>query len=50
VSVFILLTWLGSCPAESPYTEVALVLTLVYFVLLSVISVWSYLSSFAYLK
>jgi len=34
VSVFFfLLTWLGSCPAESPYVEVALSCTIFYFVI-----------------
>lgn len=33
VSDFFLLTWLGSCPAETPYVEVALYRTVAYFVL-----------------
>jgi ubiquinol-cytochrome c reductase cytochrome b subunit len=33
VFVFLLLTWLGSCPAEPPYTGVSLFLTLLYFFL-----------------
>ena len=33
VSVFLLLTWLGSCPAESPFVEVSLACTLLYFFL-----------------
>jgi len=33
VSVFLLLTWLGRCPAESPFVEVSLVCTLLYFFL-----------------
>lgn len=32
-STFLLLTWLGSCPAEAPYTYVALYSTVVYFLL-----------------
>lgn len=50
VSVFLLLTWLGACPAETPYTEVALALTVVYFLLLTVMWVWPYASSFFYLR
>jgi ubiquinol-cytochrome c reductase cytochrome b subunit len=33
VSSFIVLTWLGRCPAESPYTGVALIITFIYFFL-----------------
>lgn len=33
-SNFFLLTWLGSCPAETPYVEVALYSTIVYFLLI----------------
>lgn len=33
VADFFLLTWLGRCPAETPYVEVALFRTIVYFVL-----------------
>lgn len=33
VADFFLLTWLGSCPAEAPYVEVALFRTIIYFVL-----------------
>lgn len=36
VSVFFLLTWLGSVPAESPYVEVALFSTVFYFFLVFV--------------
>jgi quinol-cytochrome oxidoreductase complex cytochrome b subunit len=50
VSCFLLLTWLGSCPAESPYTEVALRLTGLYFILLSTIVVSAHVSSWLYLK
>lgn len=38
ITNFLLLTWLGSCPAESPYTEVALLCTVLYFVLVSIMA------------
>lgn len=50
VSVFLLLTWLGRCPAESPYTEVALACTVLYFVLMGVCCMWSHVSSYFYLN
>jgi len=37
VSTFLVLTWLGRCPAESPYTEVALLVTIIYFLLFLVL-------------
>lgn len=45
VTVFLLLTWLGSCPAETPFNEVALGLTMVYFLLAAVIASWGHLTS-----
>jgi quinol-cytochrome oxidoreductase complex cytochrome b subunit len=42
ITVFLLLTWLGACPAERPYTEVALALTLLYFLLVVVIVLWAH--------
>jgi len=50
ISNFLLLTWLGSCPAETPYTEVALFCTVLYFILISAIAVWSHVVTFNYLK
>lgn len=50
VSNFFLLTWLGRCPAESPYTEVALYSTVSYFLLVSLSVSWSHLVSYLYLK
>lgn len=50
VSCFLLLTWLGRCPAESPYTEVALRLTVLYFFLMLSMSLWAHVTTFAYLK
>lgn len=47
---FFLLTWLGRCPAESPYTEVALVLTISYFTLFFILLVSSHLSTYLYLN
>lgn len=39
VSDFFLLTWLGRCPAETPYTEVALLCTIFYFTLITLLIV-----------
>lgn len=50
VSNFLLLTWLGSCPAESPYTEVALYLTVSYFTLIAVICAAPHYVTYLYLK
>lgn len=50
VSNFLLLTWLGSCPAESPYTEVALYLTVSYFTLIAVMSAAPHYVTYLYLK
>ena len=49
VSNFLLLTWLGRCPAESPYTEVALILTVSYFSLIRLMCVWPHLTNYFYL-
>lgn len=49
ISNFLLLTWLGSCPAETPYTEVALFCTVLYFILISVIASWSHVVTYLYL-
>jgi len=50
VANFALLTWLGSCPAESPYNEVALACTVIYFVLISCIRSWSHFVTYFYLS
>jgi ubiquinol-cytochrome c reductase cytochrome b subunit len=50
VSNFFLLTWLGSCPAESPYVEVAFAATVLYFVLVFVCFITPYVSSLNYVK
>lgn len=50
VSNFLLLTWLGSCPAESPYTEVALVATVTYFTFIIIMCAWPHISTYLYLK
>ena len=47
---FFVLTWLGSCPAESPYTEVALFITVSYFLLLSLLCVSSHLRTYLYIN
>lgn len=49
ISVFLLLTWLGRCPAEDPYNRVALVCTFLYFFLMSLMCVWSHLTTYFYL-
>ena len=50
ISVFLLLTWLGSCPAETPYNEVGLLCTVVYFALVAVIIAWSHVITYLYLN
>jgi ubiquinol-cytochrome c reductase cytochrome b subunit len=50
VSNFLILTWLGSCPAESPYTEVALFSTVSYFILMTMCSSWSHVNTYLYLR
>lgn len=50
VTVFLLLTWLGRCPAESPYTEVALLSTVIYFMLILVMCVWPHVSTYYYIN
>jgi ubiquinol-cytochrome c reductase cytochrome b subunit len=37
VSDFFLLTWLGRCPADTPYTEVALFCTILYFLFMTLL-------------
>jgi ubiquinol-cytochrome c reductase cytochrome b subunit len=49
VANFFLLTWLGRCPAESPYTEVALACTVIYFVLISALAIWPHVVTYIYL-
>ena len=50
VSNFLLLTWLGMCPAESPYTEVSLYLTFSYFFFISSLCIWPHVTNFFYLN
>lgn len=50
IANFLLLTWLGRCPAETPYTEVALFCTVVFFVLISAIAAWSHVVTYLYLR
>lgn len=50
VTNFFLLTWLGRCPAESPYTEVALFCTVSYFLLILSMCIWPHVSTYFYLK
>jgi len=47
---FLLLTWLGSCPAETPFNEVGLFCTVLYFTLVAVIVAWSHVITYLYLK
>jgi len=37
VCIFILLTWLGRCPAEAPFSDVSLFFTLIYFYFISLL-------------
>lgn len=46
---FLILTWLGRCPAEAPYTWVALLCTFLYFILLSLQIWWSHYLTRSYL-
>lgn len=48
VSNFIILTWLGRCPAETPYIEVALTTTISYFILVFVLRLIPYFSFMFY--
>lgn len=48
VRVFFILTWLGSCPADSPYTEVALFYRVLYFFLIALRALWSHIIEFVY--
>lgn len=50
VSVFLLLTWLGRCPAEDPYNFVALICTFLYFIFIMMMCVWSHLTTYFYLN
>lgn len=49
-SSFILLTWLGICPAEEPYVGVALITTFFYFTLVVTLAALSHVSSHFYVK
>lgn len=50
IANFFLLTWLGRCPAESPYNEVALFCTVLFFILISAIAAWSHVVTYLYLR
>ena len=50
VSNFFLLTWLGSCPAEEPFNFVALCCTFFYFICISLMCLWSHLTTYFYLN
>jgi ubiquinol-cytochrome c reductase cytochrome b subunit len=50
IANFFLLTWLGRCPAERPYNEVALFCTVLFFILISAIAVWSHVVTYLYLR
>ena len=50
IANFLLLTWLGRCPAERPYNEVALFCTVLFFVLISAIAAWSHVVTYLYLR
>ena len=50
VSNFFLLTWLGRCPAERPFVEVAFISTISYFFLLSFLALVPHAYNFYYLN
>lgn len=50
IANFFLLTWLGRCPAERPYNEVALFCTILFFILISAIAAWSHVVTYLYLR
>lgn len=50
IANFFLLTWLGRCPAERPYNEVALFCTVLFFILISSIAAWSHVVTYIYLR
>ena len=50
IANFFLLTWLGRCPAERPYNEVALFCTVLFFILISAIAAWSHVVTYLYLR
>lgn len=47
---FVILTWLGACPAESPFNEVGLFCTVLYFTLVVVMISWSHLVTYNYVN
>jgi len=47
-SLFFLLTWLGSCPAESPYVGVALLCTVGYFFIFLIYFIFPYVTELNY--
>lgn len=47
---FFVLTWLGRCPAEAPFTGVALLMTVVYFILMLILVAWRHVVTFFYIK
>ncbi len=48
IRTFVLLTWLGACPAESPYTEVALLGTILYFFFILCLCIIPHFSRYYY--
>jgi ubiquinol-cytochrome c reductase cytochrome b subunit len=50
VSNFLLLTWLGRCPAEDPYNFVAFCCIVSYFILITIIIMWAHVTTWAYLN
>jgi ubiquinol-cytochrome c reductase cytochrome b subunit len=49
VANFFILTWLGACPAEEPFTGVSQVCSVLYFLLISSIAIWSHVVTYLYL-
>jgi ubiquinol-cytochrome c reductase cytochrome b subunit len=49
VANFFILTWLGACPAEEPFTGVSQICSVLYFLLISSIAIWSHVVTYLYL-
>jgi quinol-cytochrome oxidoreductase complex cytochrome b subunit len=49
VANFFILTWLGACPAEEPFTGVSQVCSVLYFLLISSMAAWSHVVTYLYL-
>ena len=50
VTNFFILTWLGACPAEAPFTEVSQICSIVYFTQILLMYIWFHFLTFLYVK